>query len=477
VTWTAALVASVLRSGLVAILGLCGANALTGWIESAGHQRSRGWRLALTAIPFLTPNLMVGYGYRVLSLNLLNYPAINETLYFSLVCLEVMPAAVWLLLNAPAPEVSREALYCAALVSRDSDRRWSVWRRFDLWRRGPIARFVAPGALLFLLSFQEAELAALMQVRSWTERIFTDHTRGLPALVTARLVAAPVVIELLCLWPLVRVIQRARTARRSSRRDVYPSVIGNAAAMGLIAAGLALVVGYPAVKMVGNVLTSGKTLIFQPMWLRELGDALLLALTCAGTAWLLAWGIGKLAAPSHDNSPMRRLVFSISLIPGLTGPLALGLFVAAAFQRFCPRLAYTPWPLVLAEVLWLWPRTVLVWTALNSDTRTVRHQLALLESGKSTSGSQAVALRWLLRGRPLMGGFLLVCWWSYLELMLPTVLAIPDFQPAPVLMYNHLHYGQMAALGVKLVMILAVPAIIAVVMGGVSRIAQRRLSS
>jgi hypothetical protein len=115
-------------------------------------------------------------------------------------------------------------------------------------------------------------------------------------------------------------------------------------------------------------------------------------------------------------------------------------------------------PLVLAECLWLWPRVVLVRESIAARTRIASHQIRQLAAAPDgAQRARATALWWRLAGRPAAGGVFLVAWWSYLEVMLPMILSLPGFRPAPMMMYNHLHYAQVEALGVKLAMILAVP--------------------
>lgn len=477
-TYNAALAASVARSLLLTVAGLSLAHVLAAWIRDAPRNSVARFRTILVLLPFLTPNLVVGFAYRGLSLNLLRFPFWNELLYFLIVLFEVAPAAVWLILHRPAPRVSAEAVHVARLAAANEASRWRSWQeRFRLWGRGPASTSFAPAALLFLLSFQEAELAALMQVWSWPERVFTDATRGLPPEATLRLVAWPVLIQLVVMAPVVRVLADWRTAVVSPRHGASPLArwLGPARLHGIagaaMAVGLLLVVGFPAVHLIRSVKTAGRALQLQPMWFREVGDALILAVTCGGLTWLLAlawqWSMNRRSGRG-DSGPAsvcrpsflrQGVVWWATLTPGLMGTLAIGLVTAAAFQRFLPSLAYTPLPLVLAELVWLWPRAVLVHQALESRTRMPARQVELLAASPVENQRRgASSLWWILRGQVLLGGLLLVSWWSYMELMLPTLLAIPGFQPAPMLLYNHLHYGQIVALGVKLVLILGAPA-------------------
>ncbi|MBX3442075.1 MAG: hypothetical protein KF774_06690 [Planctomyces sp.] len=479
-TYAEALAASVVRSVSVVLLGLAAAEVLAEWVRRSPSPGARRMRLACLALPFLTPNLVVGFGYRGVSLTLLNQPLWNELLYFALVSFELAPAAAWLLLFASPPAVSAEGLACARLVRCERGLGWRHW--LDLWRRGPASQRFAPAALLFLLSFQEPELASLMQVRSWTERVFTDHTRGLPAVETIRLVLWPVLIQLAWLWPLLRQLRSARAwnlsegARGAAAMACIRTLRGRTVsilAMFWTSLSIAFVLIAPGVHLVRSIWHSGRTIALQPMWIRELGDGLLLAVTCGGLAWCgaaLAAAQWSAARRPVGGSGMRSeglsLLLIMSMIPGLMGSLAIGLLTSATFQTLLPGLAYTPLPLVLAELIWVWPRAVVVQRALQSRQRIARRMLALLETSPLKQQQvSAIRLWWRVFGQAGAGGLLLVAWWTYLELMLPTLLSLPGFQPAPMLLYNHLHYGQLAALGVKLALILAIPAILAAVVG------------
>jgi len=245
-----------------------------------------------------------------------------------------------------------------------------------------------------------------------------------------------------------------------------------------ITAGLVFVIGQPMWHLVDGVARAGRTIVLQPRWWREVGDAVLLAGTCVAVTWGLAWFVARFSNSGNSNAPISslkagllRATRTLTLIPGLVGTLALGLLTAGFFQRFAPRWAYTPVPLVLAECLWLWPRVVLVRESIAARTRIAAHQIHQLNAAADRAQrAQAQALWWRISGRSLAGGMFLIGWWGYLEVMLPMILSLPGFQPAPMMMYNHLHYAQVEALGVKLAMILTVPLGVWVVMSAVLRI-------
>ncbi len=492
-TYGGALLASCLRSALVVLVGVTVARLLATWFRTTDSRTARTAHSLLLAAAFLTPNLIVGFGYRTLSIHLLNQRWLNELLYFALICFEFVPAATWLLLHSPPPALSAEAWQCARLARQPGAAIGSLIWRLRFWWKGRGETLVGPAALLFVLSFQESELAALMQVAGWPERLFTDHVRGLPPARTLTLVFWPVAIQVPFVLPLLarlgRVLagsplsilaEKACLPRPPSRARRPLAVFSWTWAM----AGVAFVIGRPAWHLFDGLLRASGTIALQPRWTREVWDAVLLAATSVALTWaaasLLHWRRrsharqSPLAATSGTTVLSKSPILTLSLLPGLVGTLALGLLTAGFFQRFLPRLAYTPLPLILAECLWLWPRVVLVHESIAARTRIAAHQVQLLSaSPASVQQARANSLWWRLAGRPLAGGAFLIAWWSYLEVMLPMILSMPGFQPAPAMMYNHLHYAQVEALGVKLAMILTVPFIAGSLLAAALRLFQR----
>ncbi|QDT54154.1 hypothetical protein Pan44_21810 [Caulifigura coniformis] len=487
-TYAGAIGASTLRSALVVVVGLVLASLLAEWFRSTESRSLRKIQFVLLAAVFLTPNLIVGFGYRTLSINLLNHRWLNELLYFLLICFECVPAALWLLLYSPPPALSPEAWHCARLARQAGSPLQSLTWRLRFWWKGAGETLVGPAALLFVLSFQESELAALMQVAGWPERLFTDHVGGLPPSETARLVLWPVLIQLPVAVPLLTRIGVAistpplsvlsEKSRPGRRRGAALNLFG----WTWILAGLAFVIGRPLWHLVDGVSRVSRTVQLQPRWWRELGDAVLLAASCVALTWGAAWLLqcvsrsrATLITGGAIRERIRLGMLSLLLAPGLTGTLALGLLTAGFFQRCLPGLAYTPAPLIVAECLWLWPRVVLVRGSIAARTRVASHQIRLLD--RSPDGRQragAAAVWWRVAGRPLAGGVCLVAWWSYLEVMLPMILRLPGFDPSPMMMYNHLHYAQVEALGVKLAMILSVPLVLGALVAATVRLLEGR---
>lgn len=466
-TFFAAIGWSLLRGVAVAMIGTWLAREIVSWL----HDLVDSWRrLAWVGllVSCFTPSLMIGYCYRDTSISLLPSPFLRELLYAAIIAVQGVPVAVLLIWFAPPPPVSDSAVHCQSLLEA---RGLSVTQ---LWLRSKSRSLVPAAAVLFLLTFQEADLAALLQASSWTEWLYTQHAGGLPLSESLRLAAVPVAVQLPVLVPiLIWILQPSEAAggvvlQRPAGRG------GQGVAAGWIAAGLLLVFAVPAWQLWRGARQSWPALLDQPGTWRELSDAGLLAVTSGGLALTIALVLhpGRTRAGIDPARPRgvyagrvcRLAAFLFLMIPGLLGNLALGLLLAGIFQTPLLLAAYdTPVPLVSGETLALLPRVViLLCCVLRMSRATSDHMLLLLERSSDTGmRSRLREVRWRTTGRIWFGVILLTCSWAYLEVMLPSLLAMPGLVPVGLVLYNSLHYGRISALGAKLVLAMALPVLLA----------------
>src|SRR5690606_12646789 len=142
----------------------------------------------------------------------------------------------------------------------------------------------------------------------------------------------------------------------------------------------------------------------------------------------------------------------------------LGLTLALLFQQPLLRGIYdSPVPMLLGEFLFQLPRAVLVRLLLGQwRDSTAAHQARLLGgAADSTRRRRSADLLWSLDGRARLTGGLIVCYWAYMELSIPSpaLLGPPDMTTAPVLLYNQMHYGQIPGLSALVLVTLAVPVV------------------
>lgn len=443
-TLWAALAGSLLRSILVCVLGVWLAHRMIRVVDSLDPRRTSLFWCALLA-PLGIPAVMTGYCYRDTAMSLIRYPWLVEILYAVILLAQAVPAAALILRFAPPPAVSASALHAAQLSAPRGLSYFTLW-----WARHSRSSLPA-AALVFLLTFQEADLAALLRTVSWTEWLFTRNLGGLPLSAALRSALVPLLVQLPLLWGLAQWWSPEREAHQPP--ETLPAKSSHAAWRegSWIVLSWLVVVLIPSWQLLKGARQGWPSLWQQPSTWREISDALLLAVTAAGIAWGLgAWILRRVARHS------RWAVMGL-LLCGLPGSLTLGLFLARIFQSPWLLPAYnTPVPLVLGMTLVQLPRAVVLLTILSRmRAGSGAHVLHLL-TGSAPARRQ---LAWRVRGQGTVAALALLCGWGYLEVMLPSILAPPGMVPVGLLLYNSLHYGSISALAAKLLLALLVPAI------------------
>ena len=161
------------------------------------------WVLLLA--PFLVPHLLVGYAYSALALKLIHHPGWNEAAYTALLWLKFFAVAVVIQIFAPPSPVSPEAIHCQRLLRRPGEP-WLLRMRQELacWLAGPGRPAIAGFVVVFLVAFQEFEIASLMGITavdahspvSWTVWLFDAHAGGVPLSESLKDVLVPLAFEL-----------------------------------------------------------------------------------------------------------------------------------------------------------------------------------------------------------------------------------------------------------------------------------------
>lgn len=448
--------------------------------------------LLLLLVPLFMPGLVVGYAYRNASLSLVHTWWLNEALYLAIVIGQITPVVVLALEWLPAATMSSAGAFLL-----DQVRPQLLRQRVGAWLAGEWPRHATAFVIAALLCFQEVEIATLMQARGWAEWIFTKQAGGVELSEVWRFLVLPVaygfglVLPVLWYW-----LGRRETNGERREREVPPAVPQPSTftpqRFYLLSAWL-LVVAWPIASLaIGAFRGRDAIYLRAPIW-REIGDALIQA----GTVTALFWGIFRLIDHFRMFPPSTRgergargrrgQWFVIALIlPGLLGSLALGLSVFEICQRIGMQPSYSPVPLVAAMVLFLLPRGLAMRMMLlrnegqsnlylarqmavepqSPGTRTSNEECGFERETDSNSCLQPSTLNsqhsgrsivWQLQGAGRFWTLALLFWWSYLELTLPSLLRPAGMAPAPMRLYNFLHYGHIPGLAAMLVIVLGVP--------------------
>jgi ABC-type Fe3+ transport system permease subunit len=471
VSFAAACGWSLARSFCVATVGVLIADRIHRLLRGGDSWTGRVlWTLVL--LPVFVPGLLIGYGYRNFSLSLVHHPFWNEAAYAGLTLLMVVPVGTLILLASPPPPVSSAALHVASLMQATSRRSARLSQRalVAMWVRSRLYATLPAWAAMFLLCFQETEVATLMQAAGWPEWTFTRLATGTDLAGTVQSLLVPVLIQLAVIGAAAVMLAGSWRVAASAGPPPETSASQRTFVWGYGALALILLLLVPGAYVLRGTWTGFAVLGAHPRLMQQIGVGLLFGATAGLLSWLAS---GAMVDRLRRGTPPA--VFIPMLLPGLLGAWTLGLALAAVFQQPMLRSVYdTPVPMLLGEFLFQLPRAVLVRLLLGRwRDSTAAHQARMLGNASDPARRRRSAgLLWRLDGRARLTGGLIVCYWAYMELSIPSpaLLGPPGMTTAPVLLYNQMHYGQIPGLSALVLVTIAVPVVCLCVMSAGARL-------
>jgi ABC-type Fe3+ transport system permease subunit len=474
VTFTAALAWSCLRALLIALAVLPVCSAVARWLQGDDGVVRRS-RFAIVAMPFLFPELLVGYAYAPW---VAGRPLWGELACAGLMALRVVPVGVVAWLLTPPAAVTASALYCRRLRLRTWRDRVE-WLR--LWLAGPVWSAVPTLALVWLISFQQFELAALVQATSWSDWLFVQQVGGLSLEASLRAALLPAVGQLAVLSLGLVAVARSANDPHAMTASPVPSSGGLLLTAAYLLAAWTILIGWPTLSLVAGLPAGFQQLLTQPLRMQGLARELFAGLAAAVLAALVAWWLARViadeAAGFHSRGQLRtdtsfqchvvrwrsRLWWLLCL-PGLLGSLVLGLALVALFQTPPLGVLYnTPLPWLLGLVLYLLPRGVLLRAWGEARRPQTAEYLAdqLARSDDAAQRRHGRRLQWRLVEEPRFLAVAVLVVWGYLDLTTAYLLAPTGLTSGMVRLYNFMHFGRTAALSAEAFVLLAGPLVIA----------------
>jgi iron(III) transport system permease protein len=422
-----ATVAAALRALVVASIAV----ALAYWLlpRLRGMPAKLGWSVfAAGGLAYFTPTMLAGYGWLP---TVTQWPAgsvARESFYAGALLIRLAPiGALALWLARPGPDPAAQHVWKLAHC-----RSWKFW-----WRETGAAPWLS-GGLVFLLAFQEFDLATSWGIRSWTVSLFDAQIGGLATRDSLRLCLVPLTVELAVILPLLMLTRRAR---RQGLLEQERTAAPAPAVLVYAVAALTFFVVMPAVMVFRLGADGFRAWIESPSMLREVGHAFVSGGIAATLAWLIA---GTRAA----------WLRALLAMPGLLGPLVLGLAVLGALQ-WGPAAADTVLPWLFALTLQLLPMALLLRLLLERGIDRASLHAARL------AGARGV--EWTLwKERAVAAGLLLFCL-GYGDFTISTLLAPPQFSTIFPRVFNLMHYGQSAVLSFSVLVAVLAPLAIAAV--------------
>lgn len=428
-------------------------------VSSTARVRKTLWIVLL--VPFFAPDLVVGYSYRNFALSLVHHAFLNEAFYALLVALKVVAVGVIVLHFAPPPPVSSSALHALRIAGRS---RGGVLDGLRLtisgWIRGPLRTAFPAAAIVFLLSFQEFDLASMLGTTSWTVWLFDQHVQGLMLSESLRLCLGPVLCEVAVLAPLLLILVKSWTPLSVQRLVAVPSQIHNSITFWSYAVvANVVVVVIPITIVIQKSLNGMGSLVSSVRFLRNIATSGMFAITAGLLVYLCArWLAQCVSGRKKGVRNLFKLSIGLLAIPGLFGSLVLGLALLTAFQTWPLRWFYdTPLPLLVGFVLLLLPKAcVLLFLTTNAAPQHGIHLGHLLSRSplppQSSAGRETL---WHLHAKPHFWMLVLLCYWLYLELTVSYLLHPTGMDPVSIRIYDFVHYGSMSLLAFMVSMTVA----------------------
>ena len=415
----------------------------------------------LLLVPFLFPELLVGYALRTTTLV---HPQASELICGLFLFVRMVPVGVVCLLGSPISRISLAAIHAQWLLLRSNPRscaRW--WQLAKCYWEGPIRRSIPALALMGLIGFQEFELAALLQTMSWTDWFIAAQRTGLDHRTMTVQALWPILIQLV---PLAGVV-----IWLSNRNDA--SIVENELGvdcrsdrlLSIVYLGMALLLGclVPLFVVVQKLPSGMALLIRQPVQLQGLLREVAIASAVCVISALIAQVVVGVWFRGKRGGIGKTMQAAMYFIPGLTGSLLVSLLSVTVFQQTWLRAVYdTPIPWVMGLTVWLLPRAVLlqIWLRMMSHREGVHlaEMLSQPTSGRPTSRQSGLLFR--LRDEPPILSFGLLCYWGYLDLPTAYLLGPMGMQPGLVRLYNFMHFGRSAALSAESLVFFGLPIVV-----------------
>ncbi|HET6409330.1 MAG TPA: hypothetical protein VFG14_15695, partial [Chthoniobacteraceae bacterium] len=199
---------TALRAACIAVLAGIVGLILARRVRRCSPPALRGV-FALAALAYFTPAMLAGYGWLP---TVVKWPANSvqrEFFYGVMLLVRFVPVAtlaLWLAHAGP----SAAARHVGKLTGA-SNWRW--------WLRESGAAPLLGTAIVFLLAFQEFDLATSWGIRSWTVTLFDSQIGGLALNESLRLALLPLGVELAVILPLLFSLKR-RTQGPPMERDM-----------------------------------------------------------------------------------------------------------------------------------------------------------------------------------------------------------------------------------------------------------------
>ncbi|MCM8539497.1 MAG: hypothetical protein NE328_04430 [Lentisphaeraceae bacterium] len=381
--------------------------------------------LTIALLPLIVPPLLPAYAYSAFSINFQTQTLYNELLYIALMTFRVIPLGLILMMLAPA-SVSSSSSHCDALLPQ---------RNFSFIFRE--SRFLAVLCLCSLFVFHDYETASLLRITHWTVVLFNAHAGGLVMNLPGSLNLAlfPAMTSLVFIFSAWKLLSNCKAPQE------YLAHKNNSSWVIIFLSILTLLI-IPIYTVSTNSISGFKDVFLGGWMLNETVNSLALTIVslicCLGFSWWIILN-GK-----------KSILFSV--IPGLFGPLILGLFFIYLFNLpILNSTKHSILPLTLATVIYGLPLSILLCIALKKLKSQNDATIKLLGNRNQS------ILKWSLLHRPALLTTLPLFCFLWFDLTLSSMLAPASITTLFPRLYNLMHYSENEKLSATVIVVTVLP--------------------
>jgi len=456
------LIWSVARTIFIATVAVWMGRGLLRQIDGlASVALQRIWLVA-AVVPLLVPELIVGFTYRLTAERLTDSVWGTELLYAVLLLIRSCSVSILVQRLLPHSMVTRESVHSWRLLNKQG--MVAQWNHLRLLVTGPWRSAVVAWCLTALVTFQDFETAALVQVDRhpvvWTVWLFDANAGNQNLGYSLRLMIVPVLIEVLLLVPALLLIGRAgisltldvpyRVRGGMSRlQHIWIAVLATLLAVGIV-------VGYPIAVSLPDLVNGMMTLS---------GDV-----TGIARQQLATFGFSVTAAAIAMSTVVllrrrnRALLTCVCLVPGLAGSLVLSLTLLWLFQLPGLRFWWDTWlPLLAGQSLFLLPRAWVLLLVLESVVSAETWQSSrLLLQGTPLQRSAGARILWRISHLKWLVAVAVLCHWCTWDVTTASILRPVTVEPVVTRLYREMHFSRTESLTSLALITALIPVIVGI---------------
>lgn len=458
------LISTAIRALLIALLATPIALLLTRQLRAMNQCGLKYFNLSLILVPFLAPALVVGFSWSLYSYRLANLfrpytdsgatmklvdQLANEFVYGLLLIFHIVPVAAIIGYLLPRSGSAPSADHCTHLLRN----RLSLLQRIKLNGMPRLPHQCIVFCTLWVLAFIDIDLAALMNVKTWSLWLFDQQVGGLALALSIQyaLVAATPILGVILIAVLIYKrstflsMQSNVMVRSESKRSTVFAVV-------YLSIAILLTAIIPLYILLAQALNGGFAILLDhPSFFGELANSAMYAFIACALSFAASLFLYRLQQPA--------LTFAC-LVPGLISGLILALTLKSLLISLnLHSVLSTPFPLIIALSLLLLPTAIIFnWIYINNRPSTSLHLGQLLQSSPHPSiqsSASHLVRAMLIPGRVL--SLIILFWLGFMELSCSALLHPAGSMPVVARLHNLMHYGHSQVLSAMIIITLAIP--------------------